>query len=235
MENTNKADKPFSKEDFCRYCHLIYDRRLVSGVGGNMAARSGQNILLTPSGFSLRVMEPRSLVTVEPGGKIVEGRIPTKDAEMHLRILRTRPGINVSLHIHGTYTVAASTLLSPGPESLPPLTPGFVHFAHPLMMLPFLVPGTVALAESVEKVFSETRTKALLLQNHGLVVAGEDFDEALDIAEEIDEAARIFILTKGEAKAIPSENLDQIRQASESSKGNFNEHQADIDDQSRNN
>ena len=54
---------PPSKEEFCRFCSLLYDRHLVAGVGGNVSARSNDHIFLTPSGFSLRDVETE---TAEP-------------------------------------------------------------------------------------------------------------------------------------------------------------------------
>lgn len=175
-----------------------------------MAARSGDNILLTPSGYSLRDVEPDMVVTVNGEGIVIEGSNPTKDSNMHLGVLHARPDINVVFHVHGAYIVAASVMLEPGPDTLPPLTPGFVYYAHPLPMIPFFVPGTQILAKTVAEKFSKRQHRAVLLQNHGLVTLGKDFQEAFNAAEEVDEAARIFVLTGGKARAIPSEDLSKI-------------------------
>jgi ribulose-5-phosphate 4-epimerase/fuculose-1-phosphate aldolase len=199
-----------SKETFCRFCHLLYDRHLVTGVGGNMAIRSGENILLTPSGYSLRDVEPDMVVTVDGEGLVIEGAKPTKDAGMHLAVLRARPDLNVVFHVHGAYIVAASVMLEPGPDTIPPITPGFVYYAHPLAMVPFLVPGTQILADTGAEKISKRQCRAVLLQNHGLVTVGKDFQEAFNVAEEVDEAARIFVLTRGKAKTIPLEDLGKI-------------------------
>jgi ribulose-5-phosphate 4-epimerase/fuculose-1-phosphate aldolase len=210
-ENGGRANVSITKKNFCRFCHLLYERHLVSGVGGNMSARTGDSIFLTPSGYSLRDMEPDVVVKVNNSGEVLEGGTPTKDADMHIGILRAKPSVNVVCHVHGAYIVAATTILEPGPNTLPPLTPGFIHYAYPIPMIPFLVPGTEILAENVIRELSNEKCRALFLQNHGLVTTGKDFQEALNVAEEIDEAARIFVLTGGRAKAIPPEYLDRIR------------------------
>jgi ribulose-5-phosphate 4-epimerase/fuculose-1-phosphate aldolase len=210
-ENGGRANVSITKKNFCRFCHLLYERHLVSGVGGNMSARTGDSIFLTPSGYSLRDMEPDVVVKVNNSGEVLEGGTPTKDADMHIGILRAKPSVNVVCHVHGAYIVAATTILEPGPDTLPPLTPGFIHYAYPIPMIPFLVPGTEILAENVIRELSNEKCRALFLQNHGLVTTGKDFQEALNVAEEIDEAARIFVLTGGRAKAIPPEYLDRIR------------------------
>ena len=173
--------------------------------------RVADQVFLTPSGFSLRDVGPDSVVTVSAQGHILEGSRPTKDAQMHLGLLHARPEANAVCHVHGANIVAATTMLDPGPDTLPPLTPGFVHYAYPLTMVPFLLPGTDALTQTVVNILSDRKCAAVLLQNHGLVTMGRDLREALNIAEEIDEAARIFVLTGGKAKMIPSEDAPKIR------------------------
>jgi len=200
-----------SREDFCRFCHLLYERHLAAGVGGNVAARCGNRIWLTPAGYSLRDVQPEIVAVVDPKGFLIEGEIPTKEADMHLGILRSRPEINVVFHLHGPYIIAASTMLDPGSSTLPALTPGFVYYAYPLPMLPFMVPGSPDLEAGVTQALSRQGACAVLLQNHGLVTAGKDFCEALNIAEEIDEAARVYVLTGGKAPSISGENIKSIR------------------------
>lgn len=206
-----RNDFSASKEEFCRFCHLLYDRHLAAGVGGNIAARSRNRILLTPTDYSLRDVQPDTVSVINEKGLLMEGDEPTKEADMHLRILRERPGINVVFHLHGPYIIAASTMFESGPRTLPALTPGFVYYAYPLPMLPFMVPGTGDLAKAVTKELSGKESYAVLLKNHGLVTVGKSFEEALNVAEEIDEAARVYILTGGKATPIPAENIDKIK------------------------
>ncbi len=204
------------RERFCRYCRLFYRRNLVAGVGGNLAERVEKGILLSPSGVSLRAVRPDALVMVDENGRVLAGGLPTKDMPMHLAVLRARPEIRVVAHVHGIHLIAAAAGLKPGRDSLPPLTPGFVHFAYPLPLLPFLLPGSRNLAESVAEALSDPKTRAVLLQNHGLVVAGSDLEEALNVAEEIDEAAAVFVLSAGRARPIPAGQVDRIRRSGKS-------------------
>lgn len=200
-----------SKEEFCRFCHLLYERHLASGVGGNIAARSGDRILLTPTDYSLRDLHPDTVSVVNENGLLMDGDRPTKEADMHLRILRQRPDINVVFHLHGPHIITASTMFEPGPSTLPALTPGFVYYAYPLPMLPFMVPGSPDLTKDVSKALSSKESYAILLKNHGMVTVGKNFTEALNIAEEIDEAARVYVLSGGQASPIPSEDVDTIK------------------------
>ena len=200
-----------SKEDFCLFCRLLYDRRLVTGVGGNVSARIGDKFFITPSGHSLRGLNPNLLVTLDKKRRVLEGAVPTKDVEVHMGILGIRPDINVVCHVHGAFIIAASALMEPGPDALPPITPGFAYFAHPLTMVPFRVPGTKEFAKATTEQFSHPTCRALLLQNHGLVTVGKNFEEAINIAEEIDEVARIYLMTDGKAKAISLEDVRKIK------------------------
>lgn len=200
-----------SKETFIQYSRLLYDRGLVSGSGGNISMRCGQRILVTPSGHSLRDILENDVVIMEPEGRVVGGGTPSKDVNVHLAILRCRPEIGVVCHIHGAHIIAASTLLKPGADSLPPITPGFTYFAYPLKMIPFMVPGSEELTRAVKEHFAGSETPALLLQNHGLITIGKNFQTAINIAEEIDEVARIWLLTKGRAGVIPKAEVDRIK------------------------
>lgn len=209
--DTTASSKRVSQETFCRFCRLLYERHLVTGIGGNVAARMGKHILVTPSGVSLREIHPNTVVTVNEGGEILSGDAPTKDIQMHLGILKVRADVNIVCHVHGAFVIAASAMLTLGPDALPPLTPGFVFYAHPLPMLPFMLPGSAMLAQRVVEEFTPGDRSALLLQSHGLVTAGNDFSHAINVAEEIEEAARIWVLTGGKAKAIPQEHVKRIR------------------------
>jgi len=155
-------------------------------------------------------MQPDTVVVVNHEGIPIKGN-PTKEADMHLEILRARPDINVVFHLHGPYIIAASTMFDPGPASIPALTPGFVYYACPLPMIPFMVPGSPDLAKSVTEALSDKGAYAVLLKNHGLVTVGKDFEEALNVAEEIDEAARVYVLTGGKASPIPPKAIDKIK------------------------
>ncbi len=212
-KKTEKTTPSFAatKKDFREFCRLLHDRRLVAGVGGNVAARSGKRIFLTPTGCSLREIRPERISVVDGEGNRLQGDPPTTEAQVHMEILRARPEINVVAHLHGAYIIAVSTLLTPGPNTLPPLTPGFVYHAYPLPMIPFMVPGTKALSSAASTALALKKGAALLLQNHGLITTGKDFSETLNIAEEIDEAARIYLLTRGRATQISDDDIAKIK------------------------
>lgn len=199
-------------ELFVDFCRLLYKRDLVTGVGGNVAMRYGDDILVSPSGFSLRDIKVDDIVIVTNNGSVISGNgKPSKEFGIHYGIFQIRPKVNVVCHVHGSYIISASAMLEPSGNSLPPLTPGFVYFAYPMPMLPFLVPGTSKLSANACNEFRDNEKPALLLQNHGLITVGQTPAEALNIAEEIDESAKIYVLSNGKANHIPEKFFQGIK------------------------
>ena len=205
-------NEKYMKEEFSIFCKVLYNRNLVCGVGGNVSVRFNGKIFITPSGYSLGEINPDVIVSTNMDGEVLDGGIPSKDIGMHLGIFKTRSDVSSVCHVHGASLIAFSTLISPGKNVLPPITPGFVYLAHPLAMLPFMVPGSEILSKAVEESFSTSGCSALLLQNHGLVTVGKNFQETINIAEEIDEAVRIWLLTGGRGKVISDEEVIRIKE-----------------------
>jgi ribulose-5-phosphate 4-epimerase/fuculose-1-phosphate aldolase len=202
---------PPTRASFATFCRLLYERHLVSGVGGNVSVMLGNMFLTTPSGICLRDMTQDTVVTVDSQGKSNQDTTPSKEFPMHHRIFKVRSDVHTVCHVHSAHIVVASTLLKPGPNSLPPITPGFVYLAYPLALIPFYVPGSSELADIVEHYFSDKNQKALLMQNHGLITTGGTMVEALNIVEEIDEAAHVYLLTSGRGTFIPEKSVRSIQ------------------------
>ena len=202
---------PPTRASFTSFCRLIYERHLVSGVGGNVSVRLGDRFLTTPSGICLRDMTQDTVVSVDNKGKSNQDTSPSKEFHMHHRIFKVRNDVHAVCHVHSAYIVAVSTLLKPGSNSLPPMTPGFVYLAYPLALIPFHVPGSPELSDIVAHHFSDKKQKALLMQNHGLITTGSTLVEALNIAEEIDEAAHVYLLTSGRGSLIPEKDVRSIQ------------------------
>ena len=197
------------RHELARLCRRLYERHLVSGCGGNVSGRLGNSMIVTASGGSLGDVIPEDLVLVDADGVHAEGRTPTKEASLHRAILDARADAQVVIHTHNPAATAVSTLVEVGGDVLPPLTPGFTVFGWPLPLIPFYVPGTRELVDAV--IANLPEKNAILLQNHGLVVWASSASQALIIAEEIEEAAHLYLLTGGKARPIPPELARRIR------------------------
>jgi ribulose-5-phosphate 4-epimerase/fuculose-1-phosphate aldolase len=179
----------------------LYDRGYAHGSSGNLSARVDGGILITPTGSSLGRLDPAKISKVDEQGKHVSGDAPSKESFLHLAMYAERPSAQAIVHLHCTCAVAVSCLVHENPRDvLPPLTAYYVMRVGKLPLIPYYRPGDRALAEAVR---AEARQhRAVLLANHGPVVAGKSLDDAIDSAEELEATAKL-VLTLGERPTRP--------------------------------
>lgn len=183
-----------------RVAHSIHRRGLTHGRTGNLAVRDGDRVLLTPTGISLADIEADALSVVALDGTHLEGPKPTKEAFLHVAVLRVRRELNAVVHTHSVHAAAVSCLADvDADDPIPPLTAYYGMRVGTLRMLPYFAPGDPAATEAVQD--AARATHALLLRNHGPVVAGVDLDSAVDALEELEHTAQLFLLTRGLATA----------------------------------
>lgn len=179
-----------------RVAHSIHRRGLTHGRTGNLAVRDGERVLLTPTGVSLADVDADRLSVVALDGSHLDGPKPTKEAFLHVALLRVRTEANAVVHTHSVHAAAVSCLSDVDPENpIPPLTAYYGMRVGKLRMPPYFAPGDPAATGAVEE--AARVTHALLLRNHGPVVAGADLDTALDAVEELEHTAQLFLLTRG--------------------------------------
>ncbi|MBN1109390.1 MAG: class II aldolase/adducin family protein, partial [Methanomassiliicoccales archaeon] len=89
--------------DVVRYGRLLYERGLTSGIGGNISARAGDMMVITPSGSCKGMLDPAELVTVDiANGKALTGR-PSMETPFHLTVYRERSEVNGVVHVHAPF------------------------------------------------------------------------------------------------------------------------------------
>lgn len=170
----------------------LYDRGYAHGSSGNLSARVDDGILITPTGSSLGRLDPARISKVDERGKHVSGDAPSKESFLHLAMYAERPSARAIVHLHCTCAVAVSCLVHDNPRDvMPPLTAYHVMRVGKLPLIPYFRPGDRALAEAVRKEAREHR--AVLLANHGPVVAGKSLDDAVDSAEELEATAKLLL------------------------------------------
>ncbi|MEU0479786.1 3-oxo-tetronate 4-phosphate decarboxylase [Streptosporangium sp. NPDC006013] len=173
----------------------MFTRRLTHGRTGNISARTGDGFLITPTGSSLAALSTRELSLVGLDGDHLSGPRPSKEAFLHAAFYRARPHAGAVVHLHSTYSVAVSCHDGLDPDDvLPPLTAYYVMRVGRLPMLPYHAPGDSALGPLAEQ--AARNAHALLLANHGPIVAAPDLAAAADIVEELEETARLWLLLR---------------------------------------
>jgi ribulose-5-phosphate 4-epimerase/fuculose-1-phosphate aldolase len=186
------------RESVCRFARSIFERRLTHGSSGNISVRCPDGgLLVTPTGSSLGELDPARLSRFDATGRLVGGDKPTKEMPLHTAFYETRPAkTGAVVHLHSTHSVAISTLPEVDPDCVfPPLTAYSVMRLGKVKLLPYFRPGDAAMGEAVRALAG--RHSAVLLANHGPVVAGPDLAEAIHAMEELEETARLMLLTRG--------------------------------------
>lgn len=186
------------RERIVTFGRSLFTRGLSFGAAGNISVRLDDGWLMTPTGASLGELDPARLSRLDAEGRLVGGDPPTKEAFLHQSMYAERPRAGAIVHLHATHSVAVSCLADIDPANvLPPLTAYYVMRIGTLPLLPYHPPGDVDLARAVREMAS--RHHAVLLANHGPVVAGRSLQDAVHAAEELEETARLFLLLRGHA------------------------------------
>jgi ribulose-5-phosphate 4-epimerase/fuculose-1-phosphate aldolase len=186
-----------AREQICAFGRSLFDRGLTFGSAGNLSVRLDDGWLMTPTNVSLGRLDPATLSKVDSAGNPVSGDKPTKEAFLHLSMYAQRPGADAVVHLHSTHSVAVSVLAEIDPdEPIPPITAYYVMKIGKLALLPYYPPGDVALAGAVREVAS--RHHAVLLANHGPVIAGKDLETAVSATEELEETAKLYLMLRAE-------------------------------------
>lgn len=185
------------REDICRIAKSMFERGLTPGSSGNVSARlSDGSRLVTPTGASLGFLDPARISLLAPDGALISGDPPTKETPLHDAFYATRAGTGAVVHLHSTHAVALSTLPETDPDdALPHLTAYAIMRLGKVRLLPFFLPGDPAMGAAVRGLAG--KRSAVLLANHGPVVAGKDLWAAAFAMEELEETAKLALLTRG--------------------------------------
>jgi ribulose-5-phosphate 4-epimerase/fuculose-1-phosphate aldolase len=184
-----------AREDIVRIARSMFERGLTHGSTGNISLRVDDGWLMTPTGSSFGDLDPARLARLDANGRHVGGDAPTKEAFLHRAMYVEQPRFSAVVHLHSLHSVAVSVLADVNAEDvLPPLTAYYVMRVGRLPLVPYFAPGDAKLAEAVRGYAG--RHHALLLANHGPVVAGTSLATAADAIEELEATARLYLLLR---------------------------------------
>jgi ribulose-5-phosphate 4-epimerase/fuculose-1-phosphate aldolase len=199
------------REAIVRFGRSLFERGLTFGSSGNISARLDDGWLMTPTNLALDRLDPARLAKLDADGKLVSGDAPTKESFLHIAMYRERAAARAVVHLHSTYSVAVSCLADVDPaDVLPPVTAYYVMRVGALPLVPYHPPGDPDLAEAVRKLAG--RHHAVLLANHGPVVAGDSLEAAVNAIEELEETAKLFLLLRQEkTRFLTPEQVAEVR------------------------
>ncbi|MEO0702688.1 MAG: aldolase [Pseudomonadota bacterium] len=213
------TDETKLRERICLMAKSLYDRGLTHGSTGNISARlDGGHLLVTPTGSSFGFLDPADISLLDAQGQHLSGKKPTKELPLHSAFYGVRQApTGAVVHLHSHHTVALSLLDGLDPDNvLPPLTPyGLMQLGH-VRLLPYFQPGDPAMGDAVAAL--DPNTSAVILSNHGPVVAGATLDKTVFAMEELEATARLALeahrgtqrpLTKDQiARLVAAFNID---------------------------
>jgi len=173
-------------------CLAMNASGLNEGTSGNISARIGESMLITPSAVPYDTLRPEMLALMPLGGEYGawSGHFkPSSEWRFHLDIMRARPDIGAIVHCHPTYCVALAMLQKP------------VLAAHYMIALfggpnvrctPYAPYGTKELSELA--VAGLEGRYAVLLGNHGAIAAGENLAQAMYRMRQLETLAKMYYL-----------------------------------------
>ncbi|PWE54125.1 aldolase [Metarhizobium album] len=200
------------RDDIVAVGKSLFDRLFTFGSTGNISARlSSGELLMTPTNASLGSLDPARLSKFSAEGVHIGGDKPTKEAFLHQCMYCERKGAGAVVHLHSTHAVAVSIIDGLDQEDLlPPLTAYYAMRVGRLPLVAYYPPGDETLANAVAEKARDAH--AVLLANHGPVVAGASLREAQYATEELEETAKLFLMLRGERiRPLTAEQRDALK------------------------
>jgi len=186
------------REQICEMARSLYNRGLTGGASGNISARmSDGRLLVTPTGSCFGRLDPARLTLFNTDMAQISGDKPTKEMPLHSAFYDTRGAqTGAVVHLHSCHSVALSVLPDTDPDNmLPAITAYGVMKLGKVKLLPYFMPGDPAMGQAIRGLSG--KRSAVVLANHGPVVAGKNLEAAVYAIEELGETAKLAILTRG--------------------------------------
>ncbi len=186
------------RTELCDLAASLFARGYSVGAAGNISARLADGYLMTPTNSCLGRLLPDRLSKLDAGFQHIAGDAPSKEVFMHRAFYRARPDAGAVVHLHSTHATAIACLADADPTApIPPLTPYFVmRIGRHLPIVPYYRPGDAAMEPAIQN--AAQHASAVLLANHGPAVSGRTLRDAVYAAEELEEAARLALLLRGQ-------------------------------------
>lgn len=195
------------REQICLLAKSMFDRGLTGGSTGNISARTPDGgLLVSPTGTSFGRLDPGRLSRFDAERRLIDGDKPTKEMPLHSAFYDTRSTAGAVVHLHSCHAVAWSLMPDVDEDDfLPPLTPYAIMKLGRVKLLPYFRPGDPAMGAAVRGLVG--KRSAVMLANHGPVVAAKDVEAACNAIEELEDTARLAMLMRG----IPARRLSDAQ------------------------
>jgi len=200
------------REEICDVGRSLYQRGYTVGSAGNISARLDDGWLITPTDVCLGRLDPAAIAKVNLAGEWVSGDKPSKTLALHRQVYDRNPGVGGVVHTHSTHLVALTLAgVWRDDDILPPLTPYQVMKVGHIPLIGYQRPGSPKVAEQVAQLAN--RVRGVMLERLGPVVWESSVSKASYALEELEETARLWLLSQPRPAPLDQAALDELRDA----------------------
>ena len=198
-----------AKQQIIQITNELFSMGLLTATGGNVSALAsdGETLWITPSQMYKGGLHVEDLVHIKADGTVIEGtRQPSVEYQMHALAYKARAGMTGAIHTHAPIATAFGICN----QTFPPINTDAV-FLRDTVTVPWLMPGSLELAEAVAEALKKSR--GAILQNHGLMTVGSDLRKAATRAMLLEETAKIALYVKqfgGTVSYLPDEWVERL-------------------------
>jgi len=164
------------------------------GTMGNISVLNSESerIYIKRSGADLSRLELADILTLDLDGNVLNGEgKPSIETSFHLGIYKARKDAKAVFHIHPPFATAYAV----AGKKIPMVTEAAKIILFDVPLLPYASPGSIELATRVTDGLRDSRVKAVLLREHGIVSIGETLEKAYHIASLVEDTAKIALLS----------------------------------------
>ncbi|MFE4950073.1 L-ribulose-5-phosphate 4-epimerase [Leifsonia sp. NPDC056665] len=189
---------------------------LVVWTGGNISGRvPGEDLfVIKPSGVGYDDLTPDNMILCTLDGEVVPGsagcdRSPSSDTAAHAYVYRSMPGVGGVVHTHSTYATAWAARAEPIPCVITAMAD---EFGGPIPVGPFAIIGDDSIGRGIVTTLDGHRSRAVLMQNHGVFTIGRDARDAVKAAVMTEDVARTVHIARqgGPLVPLPQEAIDSL-------------------------
>ena len=207
------------RSEVCRVGRSLFERGYVHASAGNISVRlpEGRGFLITPTDACLGFLQPHALAHVNNEGTQLTGERASKTLAMHRSIYAAEPEAQCVIHTHATQLVAVTLAgVWAAADIVPPITPYYVMKVGHVPLIPYHRPGDPAAAEAVAAAIAAAHTRgapirAVMLDRLGPNVWHDSPASAMAVLEELEETARLWLLTGRSATPLTEAQIDDLR------------------------
>ncbi len=171
---------------------MIYRSGMTTTSGGNLSILDDNgDIWITPAGIDKGSLTPKDIMCVKADGTIIGPHKPSSEYPFHRALYKMRPGLHSVIHAHPPGLVTFSITHQVPDTSILPQALGV---CGPVGFAPYALPGSELLGEKIAGEFAKNPNyKAVIMENHGVVLMGEDIADAYQRFETLELCARTIL------------------------------------------